>query len=64
MRTNCNVCWVLKIVSEQMEDAEDYSPAEKKMLREDEEMKIAKEIVNHHPKILREIDRLLSEAGQ
>ena len=64
MRPNCDICWVLKIMSEQMEDAEDYSPAEKKMLREDEEMKIAKEIVDHHPKILCEIDRMLAEAKQ
>jgi hypothetical protein len=44
-----------------MEDADDYSPAEKRKLAKEQEIRIAKHIVDHHPNILNEIMRLLSE---
>jgi len=45
-----------------MEDAEDYTQAEKKEMARQQELRIAKHIVDHHPRILAEINRILGEA--
>jgi hypothetical protein len=44
-----------------MEDHEDYTATEKKELANKQKMKIASDIVDHHPEILAEIDRLLGK---
>lgn len=62
MRSNCDICWVIRNVSYQMEDAEDYTQAEKKEMARQQELRIAKHIVDHHPRILAEINRILGEA--
>ena len=64
MRPNCDICWVIRVVSYQMEDADDYSSKEKDEMARKQELRIAKHIVDHHPKILAEIKRLLEEAGK
>jgi len=44
-----------------MEDHEDYTGSEKRELARKQKMKIAADIVDHHPEILTEIDRLLGK---
>ena len=58
---NCQICWLLKI-ARQVEDAEDYTPAELDALVETARKYIAKDIVSHHKDILAEIDRLREDA--
>ena len=61
MRSPCHICWVVSVCSFQMEDHEDYTATEKKELANKQKMKIAADIVDHHPEILAEIDRLLGK---
>lgn len=58
---SCHICWVVDVCSFQMEDHEDYTGKEKRDLAYKQKMKIAADIVDHHPEILDEIDRLLGK---
>lgn len=57
-RPNCDICWVIRNSSYCYEDAYEDSPAEKRERAKQQKMRIAKDIVNHHQDIAKEINRL------